>query len=136
MAAPSGVRTCEDFAEFQLMEAHASREKIIKSCIAQTSNVVKTLREKREKAQDDIALLKQLRQEQTKDIAGNCCICLRVSEIVFQRKQGSGFWWMALLWRGLKLMQSELNVEEVVNDRSWKVFNERCRIHYKPPKSQ
>nr|XP_048675995.1 protein MIX23 isoform X1 [Caretta caretta] len=108
MAAPSGVRTCEDFAEFQdllrvmrtiddrivhelnttlptasfagkvdanqtckelyqsLMEAHASREKIIKSCIAQTSNVVKTLREKREKAQDDIALLKQLRQEQTK----------------------------------------------------------------------
>ncbi|XP_073166898.1 protein MIX23 isoform X4 [Lepidochelys kempii] len=129
MAAPSGVRTCEDFAEFQdllrvmrtiddrivhelnttlptasfagkvdanqtckelyqsLMEAHASREKIIKSCIAQTSNVVKTLREKREKAQDDIALLKQLRQEQTK----------------------------------LKLMQSELNVEEVVNDRSWKV---------------
>ncbi|XP_038243999.1 protein MIX23 isoform X2 [Dermochelys coriacea] len=145
MAAPSGVRTCEDFAEFQdllrvmrtiddrivhelntslptasfagkvdanqtckelyqsLMEAHASREKIIKSCIAQTSNVVKTLREKREKAQDDIALLKQLRQEQTKV---------------------------------MKLMQSELNVEEVVNDRSWKVFNERCRIHYKPPKSQ
>ncbi|XP_065442153.1 protein MIX23 isoform X1 [Chrysemys picta bellii] len=129
MAAPSEVRTCEDFAEFQellrvmrtiddrivhelnttlptasfagkvdahqtckelyqsLREAHASREKIIKSCIAQTSNVVKTLREEREKAQDDVALLKQLRQEQTK----------------------------------LKLMQSELNVEEVVNDRSWKV---------------
>ncbi|XP_050777370.1 protein MIX23 isoform X1 [Gopherus flavomarginatus] len=129
MAAPSGVRTCEDFAEFQellrvmrtiddrivhelnttlptasfagkvdasqtckelyqsLREAHASREKIIKNCIAQTSNVVKTLREEREKAQDDVALLKQLRQEQTK----------------------------------LKLMQSELNVEEVVNDRSWKV---------------
>uniref|UniRef100_A0A8C3H5H8 Protein MIX23 n=1 Tax=Chrysemys picta bellii TaxID=8478 RepID=A0A8C3H5H8_CHRPI len=144
MAAPSEVRTCEDFAEFQellrvmrtiddrivhelnttlptasfagkvdahqtckelyqsLREAHASREKIIKSCIAQTSNVVKTLREEREKAQDDVALLKQLRQEQTK----------------------------------LKLMQSELNVEEVVNDRSWKVFNERCRIYYKPPKSQ
>uniref|UniRef100_A0A3P8WJ17 Protein MIX23 n=1 Tax=Cynoglossus semilaevis TaxID=244447 RepID=A0A3P8WJ17_CYNSE len=34
----------------------------------------------------------------------------------------------------LKLMQSELNVEEVVNDRSLKVFNERCRIHYTPPK--
>ncbi|XP_032621243.1 protein MIX23 isoform X5 [Chelonoidis abingdonii] len=144
MAAPSGVRTCEDFAEFQellrvmrtiddrivhelnttlptasfagkvdanqtckelyqsLREAHASREKIIKNCIAQTSNVVKILREEREKAQDDVALLKQLRQEQTK----------------------------------LKLMQSELNVEEVVNDRSWKVFNERCRIHYKPPKNQ
>ncbi|XP_075760502.1 protein MIX23 isoform X1 [Pelodiscus sinensis] len=94
-------QTCKELYQ-SLMEAHASREKIIKSCIAQTSNVVKTLREEREKAQDDIVLLKHLRQEQTK----------------------------------LKLMQSELNVEEVVNDRSWKVFNERCRIHYKPPKSQ
>ncbi|TRY91977.1 hypothetical protein DNTS_014576, partial [Danionella cerebrum] len=34
----------------------------------------------------------------------------------------------------LKLMQSELNVEEVVNDQSLKVFKERCRIHYTPPK--
>ncbi|EDK97907.1 coiled-coil domain containing 58, isoform CRA_a [Mus musculus] len=33
-------------------------------------------------------------------------------------------------------MQSELNVEEVVNDRSWKVFNERCRVHFKPPKNE
>uniref|UniRef100_A0A8B9GGP8 Protein MIX23 n=1 Tax=Amazona collaria TaxID=241587 RepID=A0A8B9GGP8_9PSIT len=144
MAAAGGEASCEDFAEFQeflrvmrtiddrivhelnttiptasfvgkidasqtckelyqsLMDAHTSRERIIKNCIAQTSSVVKTLREEREKAQDDAALLKQLRKEQTK----------------------------------LKLMQSELNVEEVVNDRSWKVFNERCRIHYKPPKSQ
>uniref|UniRef100_A0A663LTV0 Protein MIX23 n=1 Tax=Athene cunicularia TaxID=194338 RepID=A0A663LTV0_ATHCN len=73
----------------QLMDAHTSRERIIKNCIAQTSSVVKTLREEREKAQDDVALLKQLRKEQTK----------------------------------LKLMQSELNVEEVVNDRSWKVLS-------------
>ncbi|KAG8450063.1 hypothetical protein GDO86_002617 [Hymenochirus boettgeri] len=36
----------------------------------------------------------------------------------------------------LKFLKSELNVEEVVNDRSWKVFNERCRLHYKPPKSE
>ncbi|XP_058621773.1 protein MIX23-like [Onychostoma macrolepis] len=34
----------------------------------------------------------------------------------------------------LKLMQSELNVEEVVNDQSLKVFHERWRIHYIPPK--
>uniref|UniRef100_A0A4W5LC86 Uncharacterized protein n=1 Tax=Hucho hucho TaxID=62062 RepID=A0A4W5LC86_9TELE len=33
----------------------------------------------------------------------------------------------------LKLMRSELNVEEVVNDRSLKVFSERCRTHYTPP---
>ncbi|XP_061494070.1 protein MIX23 isoform X1 [Rhineura floridana] len=144
MAAPSSYQNCEDFAEFQellrvmrtiddrivhelnttlptasfagkidasqkckelhqsLTEAHESRDRIIKSCIAQTSNVVKTLQEERKKSLEDIALLKRLRKEQTK----------------------------------LKLMQSELNVEEVVNDRSWKVFNERCRAHYKPPKSQ
>ncbi|CAG0904301.1 unnamed protein product [Darwinula stevensoni] len=33
----------------------------------------------------------------------------------------------------LRLMQSELNVEEVVKDRTLKVFYERCRLHYKPP---
>uniref|UniRef100_A0A8D0YNB1 Protein MIX23 n=1 Tax=Sus scrofa TaxID=9823 RepID=A0A8D0YNB1_PIG len=128
MAAPSGSVNCEEFAEFQellkvmrtiddrivhelnttvptasfagkidasqtckqlyesLMEAHASRDRVIKNCIAQTSAVVKQLREEREKNLDDLTLLKQLRKEQTK----------------------------------LKWMQSELNVEEVVNDRSWK----------------
>ncbi|NXA53253.1 CCD58 protein, partial [Nothocercus julius] len=58
-------QTCKELYQ-SLMEAHTSRERIIKSCIAQTSSVVKTLREEREKAQDDIALLKQLRKEQTK----------------------------------------------------------------------
>ncbi|XP_053151624.1 protein MIX23 isoform X2 [Hemicordylus capensis] len=94
-------QTCKELYQ-SLMEAHESRERIIKNCIAQTSNVVKTLQEERKKTLEDIVLLKKLRKEQTK----------------------------------LKLMQSELNVEEVVNDRSWKVFNERCRAHYKPPKSQ
>lgn len=144
MAAPSGDVNCEEFAEFQellkvmrtiddrivhelnttvptasfagkidasqtckqlyesLMAAHVSRDRVIKNCIAQTSAVVKRLREEREKNLDDLTLLKQLRKEQTK----------------------------------LKWMQSELNVEEVVNDRSWKVFNERCRIHFKPPKNE
>ncbi|XP_060619351.1 protein MIX23 isoform X1 [Anolis sagrei] len=130
MAAPNSHPNCEDFAEFQellrvmrtiddrivhelnttvptlsfvgkidarqtckelhqsLSEAHESRDRIIKSCIAQTSNVVKTLQEERKKSLEDITLLKRLRKEQTK----------------------------------LKLMQSELNVEEVVNDRSWKVW--------------
>ncbi|XP_073929372.1 protein MIX23 isoform X1 [Castor canadensis] len=154
MAAPSGSVNCEEFAEFQellkvmrtiddrivhelnttvptasfagkidasqtckqlyesLMTAHASRERVIKTCIAQTSAVVKNLREKREKDLDDLALLKQLRKEQTK------------------------FTTFFLPFSQLKWMQSELNVEEVVNDRSWKVFNERCRIHFKPPKNE
>ncbi|GFY63795.1 coiled-coil domain-containing protein 58 [Trichonephila inaurata madagascariensis] len=32
-----------------------------------------------------------------------------------------------------RLMQNELNIEEVVKDRSLRVFYERCRFYYKPP---
>uniref|UniRef100_UPI0037E74F00 protein MIX23 n=1 Tax=Semicossyphus pulcher TaxID=241346 RepID=UPI0037E74F00 len=93
------TQTCKQLYE-SMMEAHLSRDKAIKSCISQTSEVVGQLREERAKDSDNLVLIKQLRKEQTK----------------------------------LKLMQSELNVEEVVNDRSLKVFRERCRIHYTPPK--
>ncbi|XP_037612158.1 coiled-coil domain-containing protein 58 [Sebastes umbrosus] len=93
------TQTCKQLYE-SMMEAHLTRDKAIKSCIAQTSEEVAQLREERAKDSENLALIKQLRKEQTK----------------------------------LKLMQSELNVEEVVNDRSLKVFSERCRIHYTPPK--
>ncbi|XP_067896908.1 protein MIX23 isoform X5 [Heterodontus francisci] len=101
MAAPSEELSCQDFSEFQLKQAHASRDKAIKTCINQTSSRLNKLREERNKDMDNLTLLKRLRKEQT----------------------------------NLKLMQSELNVEEVVNDRSWKVFKDRCRIHYKPSNS-
>ncbi|NXX22294.1 CCD58 protein, partial [Podargus strigoides] len=58
-------QTCRELYQ-ALMDAHTSRERIIKNCIAQTSSAVKTLREEREKVQEDVALLKQLRKEQTK----------------------------------------------------------------------
>lgn len=93
------TQTCKQLYE-SMMEAHLSRDKAIKSCIAQTSEAVGRLREQRAKDSENMALLKQLRKEQT----------------------------------NLKLMQSELNVEEVVNDRSLKIFRERCRVHYTPPK--
>lgn len=48
------------------MEAHLSRDKAIKSCIAQTSQVVGQLREERAKDNENLALIKQLRKEQTK----------------------------------------------------------------------
>ncbi|NWY46471.1 CCD58 protein, partial [Sylvia atricapilla] len=89
--------TCKELYE-SLMDAHTSRERIIKNCISQTSAVVKALKEEREKADEDAALLKQLRKEQTK----------------------------------LKLMQSELNVEEVVNDRSWKVLSHLAVMMFCP----
>ncbi|XP_075906587.1 protein MIX23 [Nelusetta ayraudi] len=95
------TQTCKQLYE-SLIEAHQSRDKAIKSCIAQTSEVVGHLREARGKDNENLTLLKELRKEQTK----------------------------------LKLMQSELNVEEVVNDRSLKIFTERCRIHYTPPKGK
>ncbi|XP_032753358.1 coiled-coil domain-containing protein 58-like [Rattus rattus] len=94
-------QTCKKLYE-SLMAAHVSRDRVRKNCIAQTSAVVKCLREEREKDLDDLTLLKQLRKEKIK----------------------------------LKWMQSELNVEEVVNDRSWKVFNERCQIHFKTTKNE
>ncbi|XP_027621703.1 coiled-coil domain-containing protein 58 isoform X2 [Tupaia chinensis] len=59
-------QTCKQLYE-SLMAAHASRDRVIKNCIAQTSAVVKSLREEREKNLDDLALLKQLRKEQTKE---------------------------------------------------------------------
>ncbi|XP_071955731.1 protein MIX23-like [Antedon mediterranea] len=36
----------------------------------------------------------------------------------------------------LRLLQSELSIEEVVKDRSLKVFHERCRGHYIPPRQK
>ncbi|XP_037933168.1 coiled-coil domain-containing protein 58 isoform X2 [Teleopsis dalmanni] len=32
--------------------------------------------------------------------------------------------------RKLRLLQSELNVEDIVKDRSYKAFNERCRAYF------
>uniref|UniRef100_A0A8C5MPC9 Protein MIX23 n=1 Tax=Leptobrachium leishanense TaxID=445787 RepID=A0A8C5MPC9_9ANUR len=79
-------QTCKQLYE-SLREAHVTREKAIKGCIAQTSCSVNKLQEERLKGHENLALTKLLRKEQTK----------------------------------LKLLKSELNVEEVVNDRSWKV---------------
>lgn len=50
----------------QLIEAHTSRGKAIKGCIAETSAVVGRLREERVKDSDNLSLIKQLRKEQTK----------------------------------------------------------------------
>uniref|UniRef100_A0A8C5MMD3 Protein MIX23 n=1 Tax=Leptobrachium leishanense TaxID=445787 RepID=A0A8C5MMD3_9ANUR len=90
-------QTCKQLYE-SLREAHVTREKAIKGCIAQTSCSVNKLQEERLKGHENLALTKLLRKEQTK----------------------------------LKLLKSELNVEEVVNDRSWKVLRiaiRKCRLN-------
>ncbi|XP_076373927.1 coiled-coil domain-containing 58 [Tachypleus tridentatus] len=88
---------CKDLYE-QLIDSHEKREHALKKCIANVSEDVRILKEKRLTDADNVGLLKQLRKEQTK----------------------------------LRLMQNELNVEEVVKDRSLKVFYERCRNYFKP----
>ena len=50
----------------QMMEAHLSRDQAIKACIAKTSAVVGQLREDRAKDGEDLAVIKQLRKEQSK----------------------------------------------------------------------
>ncbi|KAK5897862.1 hypothetical protein CgunFtcFv8_015328 [Champsocephalus gunnari] len=57
--------TCKQLYE-TMMEAHLTRDKAIKSCIAQTSEVMGQLREERAKDSDSLVLLRQLRKEQTK----------------------------------------------------------------------
>lgn len=51
-----------------MMEAHLSRDKAIKACIAQTSKLVGHLREERTKDEANLAVLRLLRKEQTKVI--------------------------------------------------------------------
>ncbi|KAJ0022914.1 hypothetical protein NQD34_015048 [Periophthalmus magnuspinnatus] len=119
------TQTCKQLYE-SMMEAHLSRDQTIKTCIAQTSEVVGQLREARAKDGDNMALLKQLRKEQTKVILS---LLLLLFKNVHYLSRPNNFFALQL-----KLMQSELNVEEVINDRSLKIFTERCRIHYTPPK--
>ncbi|KAM7390448.1 hypothetical protein PAMA_008552 [Pampus argenteus] len=61
------TQTCKQLYE-SMMEAHLNRDKAIKSCIAQTSEVVEELRGERAKDSENLALIKQLRKEQTKVI--------------------------------------------------------------------
>lgn len=49
-----------------MMDAHLTRDKAIKSCIAQSSEEVAQLRKQRAKDSENLALIKLLRKEQTK----------------------------------------------------------------------
>lgn len=57
---------CFHLCSPQMMEAHLTRDRAIKTCIAQTSEVVGQLREQRAKDSENLAIIKQLRKEQTK----------------------------------------------------------------------
>lgn len=142
MAAPSGTVNCEDFSMFQeaLKVIRTIDDRIVHSLNTTVPTVsfsgkvdatqtckqlYQTMMEAHLSRDQAIKtciaqtskLVGNLREERTKDEANLAVLRLLRKE---QTK--------------LKLMQSELNVEEVINDRSLKVFNERCRTHYTPPK--
>ncbi|XP_066538001.1 protein MIX23 isoform X2 [Hoplias malabaricus] len=142
MAAPAGTLNCEDFSMFQeVLKAmrniddriiHALNTTVPTASFSGKVNATQTCKElyeslleahlSREKAikaciTETSAVVGQLREARAKEFDN-------MSLIKQLRKEQTK----------LKFMQSELNVEEVVNDRSWKVFNERCRIYFTPPK--
>ncbi|XP_051969931.1 protein MIX23-like isoform X4 [Xyrauchen texanus] len=142
MAAPSGALNCEDFSMFQevikVMRTiddrivHALNTTVPTASFSGKVDATQTCKDlykslmeahlSRDKAikaciTETSAIIGQLREERAKDNDN-------LSIIKQPRKEQTK----------LKFMQSELNVEEVVNDRSLKVFNERCRIHYTHPK--
>ncbi|XP_072513745.1 protein MIX23 [Salminus brasiliensis] len=144
MAAPGGTLNCEDFSMFQetLKVMRTLDDRIVHalnttvptvsfSGKVDASQTCKELYESlleahlsRDKAikaciTETSAVVAQLREERAKD-RDNLSIIKQL------RKEQTK----------LKLMSSELNVEEVVKDRTLKVFIERCRIHFTPPKNK
>ena len=60
-----------------MLQAHQSREKAIKKCVAEVSSTVDKLREQKEKDSDNLSLNTSLRQEQYK-------VCLHISRFASQ----------------------------------------------------
>lgn len=81
----------------QMMEAHLSRDKAIKSCIAETSEVVRRLREERAKDSDNLALIKQLRKEQTnvRPVSNTGGLWTSPTDVMMRASQ------VFLIWRAL-----------------------------------
>ncbi|KAG5851254.1 hypothetical protein ANANG_G00091120 [Anguilla anguilla] len=144
MAAPSGTLNCEDFSMFQevLKLMRTIDDRIVHAL--NTTVPTTSFKGKVDATQTCKELYKSLMKAHSdRDRAIKTCIAQTssvVSQLCEERTRDSEN--MSLIKQlrkeqtKLKFMQSELNVEEVVNDRSLKVFNERCRIHYTPPKVQ
>ncbi|XP_043556907.1 protein MIX23 isoform X1 [Chiloscyllium plagiosum] len=143
MAAPSEELNCQDFSEFQ--DALRVMRQIDDRIVHELNTIIPTasFAGKIDASQTCKQLYDSLKQAHvSREKAIKTCInqsSSRVNKLREERNKDMDN--LTLLKRlrkeqtNLKLMQSELNVEEVVNDRSWKVFKERCRNHYKPSTS-
>ncbi|XP_056410429.1 protein MIX23 isoform X2 [Hyla sarda] len=144
MAAPSGEVSCEDFSEFQefLRVMRTIDDRIVYEL--NTTVPTASFAGKIDASQTCQQLYESLRDaHRSREKAIKSCISqtsINVNRYQEERRRElENLTLMRQLRKEqtkLKLLQSELNVEEVVNDRSWKIFHERCRLHYKPPKEQ
>ncbi|KAM9319269.1 protein MIX23 [Gastrophryne carolinensis] len=144
MAAPSEEVSCEDFTEFQ--EILRVMRTIDDRIVHELNTTIPTVSfaGKIDASQTCRQLYQSLRDAHlSRDKAIKNCISqssTAVQRLQGERRKDPDNLPLTKLLRKeqtkLKLLQSELNVEEVVNDRSWKLFSERCRLHYKPPKEQ
>nr|DBA34606.1 TPA: hypothetical protein GDO54_002152 [Pyxicephalus adspersus] len=142
MAAPSEEVSCEDFTEFQ--EILRVMRTIDDRIVHELNTTIPTVSfaGKVDASQTCKQLYESLREVHlSREKSIKNCISQSSSTVKRlqeeRRKDGDNILLTKELRKEqtkLKLLQSELNVEEVVNDRSWKIFNERCRLHYKPPK--
>ncbi|KAA0704746.1 Coiled-coil domain-containing protein 58 [Triplophysa tibetana] len=144
MAAPGRTLNCEDFSMFQeVLKAMRSIDDRIVHALNTTVPTV-SFSDKVDATQTCKKLYESLMEAHlSRDKAIKTCITETsavVGQLREERAKNSDNMSIVKQLRKeqtkLKLMRSELNVEEVVNDQSLKVFNERCRIHYTPPRTK
>lgn len=112
---PNGEKACKELHE-QLEDGNVKRESTIKKCIAVTTERVKQLKEQRETDNANPQISKSLRSEQTKVRFVFLNVSFVLPVVCFQ----------------LRMLQVELSVEELIRQRTSKVFMEKCRRYFKP----
>uniref|UniRef100_A0A2L2Y058 Protein MIX23 n=1 Tax=Parasteatoda tepidariorum TaxID=114398 RepID=A0A2L2Y058_PARTP len=140
MAAPSFDMACDDISAFQ--ETLRIMRKIDDNIVHSLNTTIPTASfAEKDKATDQCKdLYSQLLQSYEKrEKAIKNCVDLKskhVQSLKDKRTQDNdNFELLKDLRKAqtqFRLMQNELNIEEVLKDRSLKVFYERCRFYYKP----
>lgn len=109
----------------KLKKGYDYRQDAIKLCIVSQADQVKIWKDAREKIRDadshDIQVDKNFKAEQRKVSLFsfvNLTFTFLTTPSLFQ----------------LRLLQAELNIEDILREKSFKMFNERCRTFFKAEK--
>lgn len=111
----SANKTCTDLSN-KLDATYIERNKFIKNCIEYTAIRVQDLKMRKENEPEDMTAYKNFKSEQRKVNILTVLTPLKHYNNSFQFQ--------------LRLMQSELNVEEIIKERTTKIFHERCRLFF------